>query len=136
MLLRSLWVFFATIIAISLHGVPQASAAEQNLATPAWLKRHVGNGNGQIAPVVLQRARALYQRKVREGVVSNACYMAMDATRPNSWNGAWPQILHHLRGSKVLSGDFFRPWKWPQAAPCQLQEWAAMRNSFQQYRRV
>lgn len=55
---------------------------------PAWLKKHVGLGNGQIAPVVLQRARALYQRKVREGVVSNGCYFAMDATRPNSIGGA------------------------------------------------
>ncbi|WP_321576427.1 hypothetical protein [Bradyrhizobium barranii] len=42
---------------------------------------HVGDGAGQIAPVVLQRARALYLRKVAAGVVKNPCYFAMDATR-------------------------------------------------------
>lgn len=62
-------------------------ALAETSAIPPWLKKHVGWSEGKIAPVVLQRARALYQRKVREGVVSNACYMAMDATRPNTWNG-------------------------------------------------
>jgi hypothetical protein len=32
--------------------------------------------------VVLQRARALYLKKVNEGAVDNPCYFAMDATRP------------------------------------------------------
>jgi hypothetical protein len=32
--------------------------------------------------VVLQRARALYLKKVSEGAVNNPCYFAMDATRP------------------------------------------------------
>jgi hypothetical protein len=32
---------------------------------------------------VLQRARALYLDKVGKGTVHNACYFAMDATRPN-----------------------------------------------------
>ena len=50
---------------------------------PAWLEAHVGEGEGQIAPVVLMRARALYQRKVSEGAVKNPCYFAMDATRPH-----------------------------------------------------
>lgn len=50
---------------------------------PAWLRSHVGEGDGQIAPVVLQRARALYLRKRNQGVVRNPCYFAMDATRPN-----------------------------------------------------
>ncbi len=43
----------------------------------------VGEGEGQIAQVVLQRARALYLQKVSEGAVKNPCYFAMDATRPN-----------------------------------------------------
>jgi hypothetical protein len=30
------------------------------------------------------RGRALYLRKVKEGVVRNPCYLAMDATRPNN----------------------------------------------------
>lgn len=50
---------------------------------PAWLSAHVGEGDGRIARPVLQRARSLYLRKVREGAVRNACYFAMDATRPN-----------------------------------------------------
>ncbi len=50
---------------------------------PAWLRAHVGEGEGQIAQLVLQRARALYLQKVSEGAVKNRCYLAMDATRPN-----------------------------------------------------
>ena len=51
----------------------------QPLDVPAWLQAHVGEGEGQIAPIVLQRARALYLQKA----VRNPCYFAMDATRPN-----------------------------------------------------
>jgi hypothetical protein len=58
-------------------------AAEPATDIPAWLMAHVGDGEGQIAEPVLQRARALYARKVREGAVANPCYFAMDATRPN-----------------------------------------------------
>ena len=58
-------------------------AAEQSSDVPAWLRGHIGEGEGQIAQVVLQRARALYLRKVKEGIVMNPCYFAMDATRPN-----------------------------------------------------
>ena len=51
-------------------------------AVPAWLKANVGEGEAQIAPVVLQRARALYLQKVSESAIKNPCYFAMDATRP------------------------------------------------------
>lgn len=51
---------------------------------PAWLQKHVGTADGQIAPIVLNRARALYQKKLRRGEVSNPCYLAMDATRPST----------------------------------------------------
>ncbi|MGY2991277.1 hypothetical protein [Mesorhizobium sp. URHB0026] len=51
-------------------------------AIPAWLDAHVGDGDGQISHVVLERARALYLKKVAQGVVRNPCYFAMDATRP------------------------------------------------------
>lgn len=57
---------------------------------PAWLQRHVGEGEGRIAPVVLQRARALYQRKLAAGEVRNPCYMAMDATRPSTGSDGQP----------------------------------------------
>ena len=59
-----------------------AAAAAPTTTTPAWLQAKVGEGDGQIAPVVLQRARALYLKKVSEGAIKNPCYFAMDATRP------------------------------------------------------
>ena len=76
-------VFCPFIVAIALSASSRCFAAAQSPDVPAWLGVHVGEGEGQIAQVVLQRARALYFRKVREGVVRNHCYFAMDATRPN-----------------------------------------------------
>src|ERR1700751_505530 len=70
-------------ITVALWGVAGSFAAEQPSDIPAWLRVHIGDGGGQIAQVVLQRARALYLRKVAAGVVRNPCYFAMDATRPN-----------------------------------------------------
>jgi len=75
--------FIGFCAALAFPAVPQVSSAARNSAVPAWLKAHVGENDGQIAPVVLQRARALYRQKVAEGKVRNACYFAMDATRPN-----------------------------------------------------
>ncbi len=73
------------IIIAALSGTPRSFAVEKvPLPIPAWLRPHTGTGAGQIAPVVLERARALYLQKVREGVVKNPCYLAMDATRPTS----------------------------------------------------
>ena len=60
---------------------PSLAAGEPSV--PAWLEAHVGEGEGQIAPVVLERARALYQRKG----VRNPCYFAFDATRPHDLGG-------------------------------------------------
>jgi len=60
-----------------------AFATEQQSGIPDWLKPDVGEGEGQIAPLVLQRARALYLQKVHAGKVRNPCYLAMDATRPH-----------------------------------------------------
>jgi hypothetical protein len=67
---------------IALAGASPSFAAGQS-SVPAWLQAHVGEGEGQIAPVVLERARALYQRKG----VRNPCYFAMDATRPHDLGG-------------------------------------------------
>jgi hypothetical protein len=61
---------------------PVVSPPPVALAVPAWLQSHFGEGEGQIAPVVLQRARAHYLQKVSAGAVKNPCYFAMDATRP------------------------------------------------------
>jgi hypothetical protein len=66
-------------------GLPRSFAAEQLADIPPWLKAHVGDGDGQISQVVLQRARALYLQKVSEGAVKNPCYFAMDATRPGGF---------------------------------------------------
>ena len=71
------------IITIALLASPRSFAAQQSSDVPAWLRAHAGEGEGQIAKVVLQRARALYQKKVSQGAVKNPCYFAMDATRPN-----------------------------------------------------
>jgi hypothetical protein len=68
---------------IALAG-PSLPVAAGQPGVPAWLEAHVGEGDGQIAPVVLERARALYQRKG----VRNPCYFAMDATRPHDLGGS------------------------------------------------
>jgi hypothetical protein len=76
---------FIVIIAFSISS--RSFAAGQRSGVPAWLGAHIGKGEDQIAQVVLQRARALYLQKMREGIVKNPCYFAMDATRPNDLGG-------------------------------------------------
>lgn len=68
--------------AVTVPGVPRSFAAGQLSDIPPWLRLHVGPGEGQIAPVVLRRARALYRQKLSTRAVRNPCYFAMDATRP------------------------------------------------------
>jgi hypothetical protein len=74
---------FAGLLALALAAPSPARA--QNV--PDWLAPHVGAADGQIAPPVLRRARALYLRKTQEGAIKNPCYFAMDATRPNDLGG-------------------------------------------------
>ena len=74
---------FSLFIIVASSASPRSFAAEQSSDVPGWLSAYVGEGEGQIAQVVLQRARALYLQKVGEGAVKNPCYFAMDATRPN-----------------------------------------------------
>jgi hypothetical protein len=76
-------IFDLLIIGLAVCASPPSSAAGEASDVPAWLRSHIGEGEGQITQVVLQRARALYFQKVREGAVKNPCYFAMDATRPN-----------------------------------------------------
>lgn len=78
------------VIIVALLASPGCFAAQQSLDVPAWLRAHVGESDGQIAQVVLQKARALYLNKVSEGAVRNPCYFAMDATRPNDSSEAQP----------------------------------------------
>ncbi|WGS19719.1 MULTISPECIES: hypothetical protein [unclassified Bradyrhizobium] len=75
-----------SLFVIVLLASPWSFAAQQSSGIPVWMRAHVGEGEDQIAPVVLQRARALYLRKVNEGTVKNPCYFAMDATRPNDFS--------------------------------------------------
>ncbi|MEO0773490.1 MAG: hypothetical protein AAFZ04_09950 [Pseudomonadota bacterium] len=72
---------------VALFAAPVQAAQTDDI--PAWLQKHVGTGESQITEVVLTRARALYREKVAAGEVSNACYFAMDVTRPSAArNGA------------------------------------------------
>ena len=86
-LLKVVYILSFLIIA-ALLGPIGSLAAEQHSDVPAWLRAHIGDGDGQIALVVLERARTLYLRKTREGVVKNPCYFAMDATRPHALGNA------------------------------------------------
>ncbi|MCF1483023.1 MULTISPECIES: hypothetical protein [Rhizobium/Agrobacterium group] len=104
--------FFKFIRLLSVFALSSASslamAAEGPSRLPDWLKDHVGEGTGQIAPVVLERARALYLARVAEGKVSNACYFAMDATRPNdrtdgTSGGRFYVICEAQRSFRVIS---------------------------------
>lgn len=72
------------ILTVILSGAPVLSAWAQTTTVPTWLQAHVGFGEGQIAPVVLDRARTLYRQKRADGSVGNPCYFAMDATRPSA----------------------------------------------------
>jgi hypothetical protein len=74
------------IIVIALATPSRSFAVEKPSDIPAWLRSNVGEREGQIAPVILQRAREIYFKKVRAGVVRNPCYFAMDATRPHRLN--------------------------------------------------
>ncbi len=73
-----------SLVITALPGSIGAWAAEQPSDAPAWLQAFIGDGEGQISPIVLARARALYLQKTRDGATNNPCYFAMDATRPSS----------------------------------------------------
>lgn len=88
MRLRSLLLSALGLLAAGgvLSLAPRSHAA-QPAELPAWLASHIGEGDGQIARPVLERARALYLRKTGQGIVRNPCYFAMDATRPADLGG-------------------------------------------------
>ena len=79
---RRFAIAITLIVAGWISSPTQAMAQTSDI--PAWLQKHVGLQDGQIAPIVLDRARALHQEKRRQGDVSNPCYLAMDATRPST----------------------------------------------------
>lgn len=80
----ALAAFASTVVFAADSRSLETPTAQTLSEVPAWLRAHVGTGDSQIAPVVLNRARGLYQRKLREGSVKNPCYFAMDATRPST----------------------------------------------------
>lgn len=81
--LRSLPLNIGVLIIVALSVSPRAFAKVTTTQFPDWLQAHIGTKDGQIASVVLQRARTLYRKKVSQGVIKNPCYFAMDATRPS-----------------------------------------------------
>ncbi|WP_164660013.1 hypothetical protein [Tropicibacter sp. Alg240-R139] len=87
MLSHSLRLAIAIAVLAPITSVLSTRAIAQNSDIPSWLRKHVGTGEGQIAPVVLNRARALYFEKRRRGEISNPCYLAKDATRPSTSGG-------------------------------------------------
>ncbi len=87
---------------------------------PRWLQAHVGYEDGQIAPVVLERARALHAEKLKARQVRNPCYLAMDATRPSTRaNGQATKrfyiICEQSRSFRALSSGYGNGRKLPQA---------------------
>ena len=82
-ILRDIVYIVGLVIIVAVPGSLRSLAAEQPSGVPPWLRAHVGDGEGQIAPVVLQRARALYLKKASDGGTKSPCYFAMDATRPS-----------------------------------------------------
>lgn len=72
----------AVLFTLALATAPVMAPA-QDSDIPDWLQAHVGTGEGQIAAVILERARALHREKTASGAVQNPCYLAMDATKPS-----------------------------------------------------
>jgi hypothetical protein len=100
--LRLLLLSFAIVSVMALSGSPRPFAADQTSDIPAWLRAHIGDGEGQIDAVVLQRARALYLKKLSEGAVQNPCYFAMDATRPGGFDRRFYVICETDRSFRAI----------------------------------
>ena len=81
--LRSLLSAIAVMALIALPGSYLSWAAEKPSDIPAWLRAHVGTGEGQIAPVVLKTSPRALPAKGRRRRGQEPCYFAMDATRPS-----------------------------------------------------
>jgi hypothetical protein len=94
---------FSLNVIVALSGSPRSFAAELPWVVPDWLRIHIGEGEGQIAQVVLERARALYLKKLSEGAVKNPCYFAMDATRPGGLGRRFYVICEADRSFRAIS---------------------------------
>ncbi len=93
-------------------------------------KAHVGDGDGQIAQVVLQRARALYLQKLSEGAVEESLLLRHGRDAPRR---VWPPVLHHLRGRPVVSRGAIGSRQRPQfERHREFRQRNALRQEFQQ----
>ena len=97
-------VAIASLIMIggALSHSPRSFAAELPWLVPNWLQNHVGEDEDQIAPLILQRARALYLKKVSEGAINNPRYFAMDSTRPGGLRHRFYVICEASRTFRAL----------------------------------
>lgn len=120
MLRRSTRLWIAFSLALTVSSPLQGQAAPEYSEIPDWLRQHVGTGEGQIAPVVLERARAHYQQQVREAGIRNPCYLAMDATRPSTSSSGAPGqrfyiICEEQESFRAVSSGYGNGRNLPQA---------------------
>lgn len=108
---------FLSVIFMSL--IPLSLVSAQASDIPKWLSKHVGTKEGQIAPVVLQRAREHYLKKTAEGKIKNPCYFAMDATRPSISRGRMDRRFYAIcearKSFKAVSSGYGNGRKLRQA---------------------
>lgn len=86
----SVQLWLALVIAATSVTPASSQAAPETADIPQWLHQHIGTGEGQIARVVLERAREHYLEQGRETGITNPCYLAMDATRPSTSSSGTP----------------------------------------------
>lgn len=120
MRLRTLTRSMTGVLAIAAYVAIPGTVSAKTKEIPGWLQAHVGTGTGQIAPLVLSRARALYQKKSRSGAVKNPCYFAMDATRPSTFsngqaNPRFYVICEGQRTFRAVSSGYGNGRKLPKA---------------------
>ena len=120
--MRNVWpcLSIAVALIVLLFGATPRAVAQTGSGIPDWLQKHVGTADGQIAPIVLQRARALYERKRRQGKVRNPCYLAMDATRPSTARNGKPgrrfyTICEQRKYFRAVSSGYGNGRKLPRA---------------------
>jgi len=100
------FVLLAATLALTL-----AHQALAQTEVPRWLQKHVGYDDGQIAPLVLARARAHHRAETKARKTRNSCYMAMDATRPSTMPSGQPGkrffvICEKRRSFRAMSSGY------------------------------
>ena len=103
------------IIVIALASSSRSFAVEQPSDIPAWLRPNVGEGEGQIAEVILRGARALLPKSARgRGQKSLLLCHGRYASPRIKRRQIGAAVLRYLRIRPVVSGDFGGPWRRPQ----------------------